>query len=97
MAGISGKVKENAIIVDDMISTGSTIVTAAKLLKNKGAKNIYVFATHAVFSKDAPKILGSSILKKVYVTDTINIPDNKKFAKLEALSVAEMIATSLSS
>ena len=96
MTGISGDVKENTIIVDDMISTGGTIVTAANLLKSKGAKNIYVFATHAVFSKDAPKILGSSILQKVYVTDTINIPDNKKFAKLEILSVAEMIAQELS-
>ena len=95
MTGISGDVKENAIIVDDMISTGGTIVTAANLLKSKGAKNIYVFATHAVFSKDAPKILGSSILKKVYVTDTINIPKEKQFEKLKVLSVSELIANQL--
>lgn len=95
MTGISGEVKENAVIVDDMISTGGTIVTAANLLKNKGAKNIYVFATHAVFSDDAPKILGESSLKKVYVTDTINIPKSKRFPKLEILSVAEMIAKKL--
>ena len=92
MSGIDGKVKENAIIVDDMISTGGTIVTAANLLKNKGAKNVYVCATHAVFSKDAPKILGSSFLRKVFVTDTIDIPKEKHFAKLEVLSVAETIA-----
>ena len=97
MTGISGEVKENAIIVDDMISTGGTIVTAANLLKNKGAKNIYVFATHAVFSKDAPRILSSPLIKKVYVTDTIDIPKEKRFQKLEVLSVAEMVATSLSS
>ena len=95
MAGISGKVRENAIIVDDMISTGGTIVEAANLLKSKGARNIYVFATHAVFSKDAPKILGSSILKKVYVTDTINIPKEKQFEKLKVLSVSELIANQL--
>ncbi len=95
MTGISGKVEKNAIIVDDMISTGSTIVTAANLLKNKGAKNIYVFATHAVFSKDAPNILNNSALQKIFVTDTIDIPKEKQFAKLEVLSVATMISDNI--
>jgi ribose-phosphate pyrophosphokinase len=95
MSGVSGEIKENAIIVDDMISTGGTIVTAAKLLKDKGAKNIYVFATHAVFSKDAPKILGDSSLRKVFVTDTIDIPKSKRFPKLKILSVSKMIAREL--
>lgn len=97
MNEITGDVKENAIILDDMISTGRTIVTAAKLLKNKGAENIYVFATHAVFSEDAPKILSSSAIKKVFVTDTIYIPKEKRFPKLEILSVSEMIASALKS
>lgn len=87
--------KENAIIVDDMISTGSTIITAANLLKNKGAKNIYVFATHAVFSDEAPKILGKSSLKRIFVTDTINIPKEKRFPKLAILSVADEISKQL--
>lgn len=95
MSGIDGEVKENAVIVDDMISTGGTIVGASDLLKKKGAKNIYVFATHAVFSDDAPKILGGSLLQKVFVTDTINIPKEKRFPKLEILSVAAMIAEEL--
>lgn len=97
MKGISGDIKENVVIVDDMISTGGTIVTAAKLLKTKGAKKIYVFATHAVFSGNAPKILGDSALQKIFVTDTINIPQEKRFPKLEILSVAGAIAASLSS
>ena len=93
--GINGNVKENAIIVDDMISTGSTIVTAANLLRSKGVKNVYVFATHAVFSQDSPKILGNSLLQKVFVTNTINIPKEKQFPKLKILSVSEMIADNL--
>lgn len=97
MRGIEGEVKENAVIVDDMISTGSTIVKAAEFLKNKGAKNIFVFATHAVFSDDSSEILSNSVLQKVYVTDTINIPEKKKFPKLEILSVAEIIAEQLKS
>ena len=99
MSGIRGESaswrKENAVIVDDMISTGSTIVTAASLLKDKGAKNIYVFAAHAVFSEDAPKMLGDSSLRKVFVTDTIDIPKSKRFPKLKILSVAETIAKQL--
>ncbi|MBF8250221.1 MAG: Pribosyltran protein [Candidatus Levybacteria bacterium] len=96
MSGIEGKVKENAVIVDDMISTGGTIAAASDLLRKKGVKNIYVFATHAVFSDQAPSILDKSSLKKVFVTDTINIPETKRFKKLEILSVAGEIATSLS-
>ncbi len=95
VSGINGKVKENMIIVDDMISTGGTIVTSANLLRSKGARKIFVFATHAVFSQDSPKILGNSALRKVFVTDTINIPKEKRFPKLKILSVAEMIVAEL--
>ena len=94
-SGIDGEVKENAIIVDDMISTGGTIAGASDLLKKNGAKNIYVFATHAVFSDKAPKILQESGVEKVYVTDTIFVPAEKRFPKFEILSVAETIAGEL--
>lgn len=97
MSGIEGEIKANAVIVDDMISTGGTIAAASDLLKKQGVKNIYVFVTHAVFSDQAPNILSKSSLKKVFITDTIDIPKEKRFKKLEILSVAEMIATSLSS
>ena len=97
MSKINGQVKKNVVIADDMISTGGTILTAANLLANKGAENIYVFATHAVFSKDAPKILSTPPIRKVYVTDTIDIPKSKRFPKLEILSIAEIIASALKS
>lgn len=89
---IHGTVKKQAIIVDDMISTGRTIVVAAELLNKKGADEIIVFATHPVFSKDAHILLQNSKVKKVFVTDTIDIPKEKYFSKLEVLSVAETIA-----
>lgn len=97
MSKINGQVKKNVIIVDDMISTGNTIVAASELLKKNGAENIYVFATHAVFSKDAPKILSTPPIKKVFVTDTIDIPKEKRFQKLEILSVSALIAQNLKS
>lgn len=92
---IQGEIKKNVVIVDDMVSSGGTIAMAAAILKENGAENISVFATHAVFSENAPKILENSLVKSVYVTDTILVPENKKFPKLKILSVAEMIAEAL--
>lgn len=97
MTGIEGEIKENAVIVDDMISSGGTIAVAADLLKKKEVEKIVVFATHAVLSDKAPEILQKSIVDKIYLTDTIFVPEEKKFPKLEILSVAEMVAASLSS
>lgn len=92
---ITGKIGKKAIIVDDMISSGGTIVMAADLLRKNGAEKIVVFATHPVFSDQAPKILQESRVEQVYVTDTIFVPVEKRFPKLEILSVAEMIAQNL--
>lgn len=87
-----GKAKKRALIVDDMISSGNTVVPACELLIKKGIGEIFVFATHAVFSLNAPELLEKSLAKKVFVTDTINIPKEKRFEKLKVLSVADMIA-----
>jgi len=92
---IHGNVGKVAFVVDDMISTGNTIVAAAELLNKNGVKRIVVFATHPVFSGNAAKTLQESSVEKVFVTDTIAIPKEKQFKKLEVLSVAEMIAKNL--
>jgi ribose-phosphate pyrophosphokinase len=92
---IEGKVGKTAIIVDDMISSGKTIAIASELLKKQGAEEIYVFATHAVFSEKAPQILQKAEVNTVYVTDAVFIPEEKKFPKLKILSVAEMISGEL--
>lgn len=91
--GMQGK--NRVFIVDDMISSGKTIVESAKLLKQKGAQEIYVFVTHPVFSNEAPTILQDSEVTKVFVTDTVNVPEEKQFPKLEILSVADMVAKEL--
>jgi len=91
-SAVDGK---DVIIVDDMISTGKTIATACELLEKRGAKDIYVFATHAVFSKEAPEILQNSKAKEIFVTDSIFIPKDKQFQKLKTLSIDSLIADSL--
>ena len=89
---VSGK---TAIIVDDMISTGRTIIAAEEILLKNGAKNIYTFATHAVFSDNAAEILKNSKSDKVFVTDTIFIPKAKMFKNLEIISVSKIVADGL--
>lgn len=100
---VSNKFDENgfrkgikkAMIVDDMISTGKTISAACDLLIENGVEEILVFATHPVFSNDAKNILQNCRANKIYVTDTIKIPEKSKFSKLEVLSVAEEIYKNL--
>ena len=86
---------KRAFIVDDMISSGNTVIQSAQLLKDNGVISCDVFATHAIFSEDAPELLQDSSIDRVYVTDTVFIPEEKFFPKLHVLSVAEMIANSL--
>lgn len=88
---------KNALIVDDMVSSGKTILECASFLKAHGVSGVKVFITHPIFSKDAPQLLQNSEADKVFVTDSVWIPDDKRFEKLEILSVAEMIANELQS
>jgi ribose-phosphate pyrophosphokinase len=92
---IYGEVKRRCILVDDIISSGKTILQAIELLIRKGAKEVNVFATHAVFSEKAPYLLQRSAAQKIFVTDTIFVPEEKRFEKLEVLSVADAIAGEL--
>lgn len=91
-ASVNGEVGKRVLIVDDMISSGKTIVKAAELLRKMGAEDIEVFATHAVFSDEAPKLLQDSIVNNVFVTDTVYVPTEKHFPKLQIVTVSDMVA-----
>lgn len=95
VSGIHGNVKKTCFIIDDMISSGGTIIQALDALDKEGAEEMYVMATHAVFSADAPKLLEDSKAVKVYVTNSIEITPEKHFHKLEVLSVGKLIADSI--
>lgn len=87
--------KKRAIILDDMISSGGTIIPVADILVQHGVDDINVFATHAVFSENAPYILQNSPFTKVYISDTVRVPNVKRFEKLEIVSIAGEIAKEL--
>ena len=92
---IEGVLRKRAIIVDDMISSGATVIKAAELLKQKNVDEVIVFATHGIFASGASKLLQESVIDKVYITDSVLIPEVKHFPKLEILSVAEIVAKEL--
>jgi ribose-phosphate pyrophosphokinase len=83
------------ILVDDMIDTAGTIVSACEILKAKGAADVWAMATHGVLSGPAIERLKSAPIDRVVITNTVPIPPEKRFAKLEVLSVAKIIADAL--
>ena len=83
------------VIVDDMIDTAGTLESVINALRERGATDIYAAATHALFSGPAVKRLQNSVVKEVVVTNTLHIPDDKQFAKLRVLSIAELLARAI--
>jgi ribose-phosphate pyrophosphokinase len=78
-----------------MIDTGGTIVSAAELLLERGAKEVWAMATHGVLSGPAIDRMKASPIERVVLTNTLPIENGKLFDKLEVLSVAKIIADAL--
>jgi ribose-phosphate pyrophosphokinase len=92
-ASLEGKV---ALIFDDMISTASTVASAAKTAKSIGkAKAVYVFATHGVLCGNAVRNLREAPIEKLVITDTIPLTPEKRIPNIEVLSVAELLADAI--
>ena len=85
----------HCVLIDDMIDTAGTICQAAELLKDRGAASVNAAATHGVFSGPAVDRLKNSVLERVIVTDTLPLPSEKRFDRLEVLSVATLIADAI--
>ena len=94
---IVGHVKdETCVIVDDIIDSGGTIVNAAKALKDKGAKDVYAYITHAVLSGNAVDKIKKSKVKKLVITDSIdNSKKLKKSSKIQVVSISSMMAEAI--
>ena len=83
------------VLIDDMIDTGGTISGAVQVLKNAGAKDVIIAATHAVFSDPAARRLSESGAREVVVTNTLPITPDKRFPQLTVLSIAPLIARAI--
>ena len=84
-----------AIIVDDEIGTGGTVIATARALAEHGAKEVYCGVTHGVLSGNAPELIEGSDVKELVVTDTLPILDGSRTAKTEVLSVASLLGEAI--
>ncbi|MEO0234110.1 MAG: ribose-phosphate pyrophosphokinase [candidate division WOR-3 bacterium] len=93
---VVGEVKDkNVLMVDDIIDTAGTITKAAEALKYNGAKRIIACVTHPLLSGDAIAKLKNSPIDKLYTSDSVVIPEEKRIEKIEVLSMAELFANAI--
>jgi ribose-phosphate pyrophosphokinase len=87
------------IVVDDICDTAGTLCAGCQILKNYGARDVYVGITHAILSRDAADKIENSVIKELVVTDTIPLSEEKraKTDKITVLSIAGMIAETIKS
>ena len=86
---------KDVLIIDDMIDTAGTTVNAANAAKDNGAKSVTAVATHALLSGSAIERIKESAIKKLIVTDTVSIPENKKLDNMEIVSVAQVFGEAI--
>jgi ribose-phosphate pyrophosphokinase len=96
IANIIGDVKGRiALIYDDMLDTGGTMVDAAEAIRDKGAKAVYTCVIHPLLSRNAPERIMKSCIKELVVTDTIPLTPEKKVKKVRILSVAGLLGKAI--
>ncbi|RVW06266.1 ribose-phosphate diphosphokinase [Rhodococcus spongiicola] len=89
---VSGR---TCVLIDDMIDTGGTIAGAVEILKNAGAGDVVIATTHGVFSHPASERLANCGAKEVITTNTLPIPEEKRFPTLTVLSIAPLLARTI--
>ena len=94
---VIGDVKDQTcIIVDDIIDSGGTIINAAKALKGRGAKEVYVYITHGVLSGDEVRKIKKSVIKNLVITDTIeNIQKLNNIKNIEVLPISSLMGEAI--
>ncbi|MFP3947952.1 MAG: ribose-phosphate diphosphokinase [Gemmatimonadota bacterium] len=86
---------KNCIVTDDMIDTGGTMANAIRALKERGAERVYAAATHPLLNGSAKERLQAAPLDELVVTNTIHVPEERRFERLTILSVAELLAQAI--
>ena len=86
---------KTCVLIDDMIDTAGTISLAANALKEAGAKDVYASCTHPVLSGPALQRIEDSAIERLVVTDSIYLSDDRKIAKIDEVSVGELIGDAI--
>jgi len=92
-----GEVKgRDCIICDDMIDTAGTLCKAAQALRDQGARSVFAFATHGLFSGPAASRIKASVLKEVVVSDTVPLPEAcRSVAQIKQITLAPLLAETI--
>src|SRR2546430_8375760 len=85
----------DVVVVDDLISTGGTLVGVSNALRAEGATSVRVLATHGVLAGDAVEKLVDSPIEEIVITDSIPLPPAKQHPKIKILSVAPLLAEAI--
>ncbi|MEA5017423.1 MAG: ribose-phosphate pyrophosphokinase [Erysipelotrichaceae bacterium] len=86
---------KTAIVIDDIIDTGGSLLGGVKMLYDKGAKDVYCCCTHGVLSANAMENIQNSPIKEIVLTNTIALPPEKRHPKIKILSIAYMLAKTI--
>jgi len=93
---VVGEIKGRlCVVIDDMVDTGGTIAKAVRQLLDGGAADVVLAATHGVLSGEASRRLAECGAREVIVTNTLPIPDEKRFPGLTVLSIAPLLARAI--
>ncbi|GAB2746160.1 ribose-phosphate diphosphokinase [Amycolatopsis magusensis] len=93
---VVGKVEGRlCVLIDDMIDTGGTIVKATEALLNEGASDVVIASTHGILSDPATDRLSNCKAREVILTNTLPIPEEKRFPGLTVLSIAPLLARAI--
>jgi ribose-phosphate pyrophosphokinase len=96
VVNVVGEVEgKDCLIPDDLIDTAGTVTEAAAALKRLGARSVYCCASHALLSGPAIERLMASPIEELAVTNTIALPDAKRYERLVVLSVGSLLATAI--
>jgi ribose-phosphate pyrophosphokinase len=96
VVNVVGEVTDrDCLLADDLIDTAGTIAEAAHALKRLGARKVYACATHALLSGPAVDRLSTAPIEEIAVTNTMNIPEERRFERLKILSIAELLAKAI--
>ena len=96
-ATLIGDVKDKtAVIVDDEIGTGGTVIATADTLRSHGARDIYCYAAHPVLAGSAAEVLENSAIKELVVTDSLPVPPSKMGTKTSVVSIAPILGEAIS-
>lgn len=86
---------KRALIFDDEVLTGGTLINDVSVLLERGAKEVYFCCTHPLFAGPAIKRINDSPIKEVVVTNTVPVTDGKKLAKITVLSIAPLLGEAI--